>query len=475
MGKLEDSMEDRKDLYELHGYVDVPRAISSLRFLTDEDIDIDDLNKASEEGVIYLNEKGVPMPGTLEEVDRTAQYKVIPTCYNNKYNHKQICASFIKSNNSWEGVFINTIDELIKRVQANYGGHYGKITKNDKIAVQAYSNNFIIKGYSLEEIVKYNEKLRGLSGDIRNEIVIDEETVNKIKAMAIENGTYDYNEKEDINDIKCKPIDYCDEDDIDEEEKTLYDNIYDMLLVKESWKSTDKNRLRFYIKSMMEKVAYEQSKDESLVGNGYILSGSKKKCVFNTGLIDIYNNDIYILDSSNDEKRFGSKILSIVESKASLVGSGFAREHLINMPRPIKFYDNKSSLVLDASIDDIDLSDGARLNHIIKERIDRFPDKYRDMPIDVISGMIKTAIDKAIQQSDRDYKYIVPMYNIKMNKIQYLAPLYLESSISDVPELAVVIGSNSGFYYVYTVLSIDTAYDNARLICKPSDSWLKVK
>ena len=123
-------------------------------------------------------------------------------------------------------------------------------------------------------------------------------------------------------------------------------------------------------------------------------------------------------------------------------------------------------------IDEFDLEDDYRLNHIINERRDRFPEEYANVPSDIICDKIKSAIHKAIKISSRDYKYIVPMYNLKTNKIQYLMPLHLDRSIDEAPELTIVIGERNGFWCVYTILNTDDAYDNARLLCRPDNTWL---
>ena len=115
-----------------------------------------------------------------------------------------------------------------------------------------------------------------------------------------------------------------------------------------------------------------------------------------------------------------------------------------------------------------------RLNHIIGERRIRFPTEYCETPSDILCEKVKAAIGKALRISERDYKYIVPMYNLKMHKIQYLMPLYLNKSIEDSPELVIVVGESNGFYIVYTILTTDDAYDNARLLCRPDSTWLKL-
>ena len=46
-------------------------------------------------------------------------------------------------------------------------------------------------------------------------------------------------------------------------------------------------------------------------------------------------------------------------------------------------------------------------------------------------------------------------------------------SYSDKPELALTIQREDGFYAARTCLTLDMAYNNARLICRPETSWIK--
>lgn len=43
----------------------------------------------------------------------------------------------------------------------------------------------------------------------------------------------------------------------------------------------------------------------------------------------------------------------------------------------------------------------------------------------------------------------------------------------DKPELALTIQREDGFYAARTCLTLDMAYNNARLICRPETSWIK--
>lgn len=51
-----------------------------------------------------------------------------------------------------------------------------------------------------------------------------------------------------------------------------------------------------------------------------------------------------------------------------------------------------------------------------------------------------------------------------------LLPLCLTG---DKPELALTIQREDGFYAARTCLTLDMAYNNARLICRPETSWIK--
>ena len=55
-------------------------------------------------------------------------------------------------------------------------------------------------------------------------------------------------------------------------------------------------------------------------------------------------------------------------------------------------------------------------------------------------------------------------------RIQLLLPLCLTG---DKPELALTIQREDGFYAARTCLTLDMAYTNARLICRPETLWIK--
>ena len=75
---------------------------------------------------------------------------------------------------------------------------------------------------------------------------------------------------------------------------------------------------------------------------------------------------------------------------------------------------------------------------------------------------------EAARRAAANYTLAVPQFY--GGRIQLLLPLCLTG---DKPELALTIQREDGFYAARTCLTLDMAYNNARLICRPETSWIK--
>ena len=84
--------------------------------------------------------------------------------------------------------------------------------------------------------------------------------------------------------------------------------------------------------------------------------------------------------------------------------------------------------------------------------------------------MRSLTIAKAVNECQDDYRYVPAMYNLRRDKIQYLLPFYMDFSYGK-PILAIVVDKDSTYYYVKTVLTLDEAYNNARLLSS-QQTWL---
>jgi hypothetical protein len=79
----------------------------------------------------------------------------------------------------------------------------------------------------------------------------------------------------------------------------------------------------------------------------------------------------------------------------------------------------------------------------------------------------------AISMAKRNFKYIAPMYRPQKDCIQMLMPIYLSGSYREAPDFALVLTPDNGIYIPETILPIDGAYQNARLIAMPDEAWLR--
>lgn len=88
-----------------------------------------------------------------------------------------------------------------------------------------------------------------------------------------------------------------------------------------------------------------------------------------------------------------------------------------------------------------------------------------------IMNRVKDAVDLSIKRVLWNFKTAVPQYYPRVKKLQLLLPVCLVSD--EQVDLALAVEkTESGSYLGHTVLSLDWAYRNARLICRPDSDWL---
>lgn len=82
--------------------------------------------------------------------------------------------------------------------------------------------------------------------------------------------------------------------------------------------------------------------------------------------------------------------------------------------------------------------------------------------------VLRGAIEDAKRRAKRNYKTAVPQFF--EGRIQHLLPLCLQQR--NRADLALVVGRTGDVYLARTVLPLDWAYNNARLIARPDNEWL---
>lgn len=121
-----------------------------------------------------------------------------------------------------------------------------------------------------------------------------------------------------------------------------------------------------------------------------------------------------------------------------------------------------------------------------RKRLPKYDEEYqrcKDNPEakNMLLARIARDFDSAIQRAkllaERNYKLAVPQFWRETGEIQFLLPIYLgELEEADRPQCALALSlDRSGrvpYYRGATILTLDMAYNNARLIAKPDVFWL---
>ncbi|WP_398453269.1 DUF3825 domain-containing protein [Sphingobacterium thalpophilum] len=223
---------------------------------------------------------------------------------------------------------------------------------------------------------------------------------------------------------------------------------------------------------------------------------------FNTGLVNNLYEPIYALFEKNkvqdkQEWYFHEFCISGVGKAGKILASYFNP-----LPQRAHFFNNPSELIYDSNAPEPQLN----WNHIILDNVSRLPIEFleENKPADFLfrDTSIMNTIDKAdyfsqlakaiendskkfraiknrfadslqlaLKRVQWNFKTAIPMYYPQNNKMSLLLPLSLLDD--EIIDLALVTEkTQSGSYLGHTILPLDWAYSNARLVTRPDSDWL---
>ena len=182
--------------------------------------------------------------------------------------------------------------------------------------------------------------------------------------------------------------------------------------------------------------------------------------VFNTGLFTEYYEPIYFYLEPNNAGGYQKWYLKQIATDYNLGYFGVTEP-----PERANYFQNPELLIFDAKC-----KISVHFEHILKE-----PENVSRMPLEIrnssnMQSALIGAIDIMKKKVTANYKIAVPQYFD--GKIQLLLPLYLLEKPQ--PDLALVVTKNpsGNSYQGHTCLTMQMAYNNARLIAKPDSNWL---
>lgn len=175
--------------------------------------------------------------------------------------------------------------------------------------------------------------------------------------------------------------------------------------------------------------------------------------LFNTGLFTKYYDPIYAYQSGTNPVEFLTSY--------KLGGLGIEK-----YPERANYFEHPELLLFDWHY---------KIN-IYYEHILDDPDNRKRIPKEILErddiiNTLNGSIDTMKKRVSANYKLAIPQYF--GGQIQLLLPLCLRSD--DIPDLALVVTKAGRTYQGHTCITLDMAYNNARLIAKPESNWLSAK
>jgi cold shock CspA family protein len=134
-------------------------------------------------------------------------------------------------------------------------------------------------------------------------------------------------------------------------------------------------------------------------------------------------------------------------------------------PELAEYFDDPAALIYDRRLQ-LKLD----YEHVLRDNLDRFPEVLRDRPA-LARNALMGAEAQIRDRVYRNYKTAIPQYYA--GRIQLLLPLCLQEDGKADLALVVERDADGRTYRGNTVLTLDMAYSNARLLARPDRDWLR--
>ncbi len=170
---------------------------------------------------------------------------------------------------------------------------------------------------------------------------------------------------------------------------------------------------------------------------------------------------VYECDENNQPKKPNVDFEHILFDNFERLPKKFVKEKMRILELPESLYDQLRSMTS-------------------KEREENFKGENKDLTYDLVKAM-NDALSLTLLRLSWNYKTAIPMWYPRTGKICFLLPLSLSrksrpsSHNPGKPEVALIVEwqEKSQNYQAHTILPLNLAYSNARLICRPDSDWLQ--
>lgn len=196
--------------------------------------------------------------------------------------------------------------------------------------------------------------------------------------------------------------------------------------------------------------------------NKILYAQDNRKACINTGLQTINEKDIFATFFRNNEAEQRSQpewtFFAFVDSYSDKL------KEFSPLPDIASYIEDPTDLVFDTHLD-IDVN----YEHIYENNESRLPEVLQGNRVLAISA-IKGAVELLKEKVRRNYKIAIPHWYEE--RIQLLLPLNITSEATADLALVADRDKERNIYRIRTVLTMDMAYIDARLITRPDTDWL---
>lgn len=189
---------------------------------------------------------------------------------------------------------------------------------------------------------------------------------------------------------------------------------------------------------------------------------------FNTNLGNKFNRDIYAIFNRN---RRGDGWQFDKFADENYVGRIFPK-----IPEPPNYFVDVSTqerVPSDHLFLDAEKKIFADDKHLFDERRSRFPESWKGMDDEECASSFDRLLERTQRRVRRNFRAAVPFYYPALRKIQLLLPITFYPGTEQEETRAAVVARVGAGYSVETIMPLDWAYKNARLLAKPDrEDWL---
>ena len=222
-----------------------------------------------------------------------------------------------------------------------------------------------------------------------------------------------------------------------------------------------------YTEDLSKKATQEKWSNETYPNNGILtnyLTHTYKRLRTEK---HIFRNNEYALFNTGLSTKFYEPIFAYSDTEYNvsfLTGHELNQRGISERPPKANYFEDPSLLLFDWHYP-IDIN----FKHILEDENNqkRLPKGFleKENKICILTG----AIELMKRRVSANYKLAIPQYY--EDKIQLLLPLCLDTD-NGIPDLALAVTKFNNCYQGFTCLTLDMAYNNARLIAKPESAWL---